>query len=118
MVSQLIVKSQIGKAWGGKTVWVLQDSLTTYISHTTDLNLQKLISQALREVNILSLKYAAQKDKEGTYSLEENHLFGGKIPPVTDDTDFNRLLQAASIPPVGELEKKLLGKKPRSRITF
>lgn len=90
----------------------------TYISRTTDLNLQKLISVALREVNVLSLKYAAQKDQAGTYSLEEHHLFAGKIPPVTDDTDFNRLLRAASIPPVGELERRLLGKKPRSRITF
>lgn len=118
MVSQLIVKSQIGKAWGGKTMWVLQDSLTNYISHTTDLNLQKLIAVALREVNILSLKYANQKDQTGTYNLEEEHLFAGKIPAVQDDTDFNRLLQAANIPPAVELERKLLGKKPRSRITF
>ncbi|MEP6662816.1 MAG: hypothetical protein ABJC04_04030 [Verrucomicrobiota bacterium] len=112
------MKSQIGKAWGGKTVWVLQDALTNYISRTTDLNLQKLISVALREVNILSLKYANQKDETGTYHLEERHLFAGKIPTVQDDTDFNRLLQAANIPPVVELERKLLGKKPRSRITF
>lgn len=118
MVSQLIVKSQIGKAWGGSTLWILQDALTNYISQTTDLNLQKLISTAIREVNILSLKYAKKRDASGTINLEENNLYAGKIPPVQDDTDFNRLLQAGSIPPVVELEKKLLGKKPRCRISF
>lgn len=118
MVSQLIVKSQIGKAWGGSTIWILQDALTNYISQTTDLNLQKLISAAIREVNILSLKYTKKRDASGTINLEENHLYAGKIPPVNDDTDFNRLLQASSIPPVVELERKLLGKKPRCQISF
>jgi hypothetical protein len=118
MVSQLIVKSQIGKAWGGRTIWVLQDALTDYISQTTNLNLKKLIFVALREVNILSLRYAKQRDVAGTLLLEENNLYAGEIPPVRDDTDFNRLLQAASIPPASELESKLVGKRPRSRIEF
>lgn len=35
MVSQLIVKSEAALAWGGKTIWVLQDLLVDYISSTT-----------------------------------------------------------------------------------
>jgi hypothetical protein len=113
MVSQLIVKSQIGKEWGGRTLWILQDALAHYISRTTDLNLRKLVSTALREVNILSLKYSSRKANDGTVALEQEHLFAGVIPPITGDTDFNKLLQAASIPPREELERKLLGKQPR-----
>jgi hypothetical protein len=117
MVSQLIVKSQIGKAWGGHTMWVLQDALADYISNTTDLNLRKLISQALKEVNILTLCY--QKDlrkSTGTLPLKVNNLYSGQIPPIQGDTDFNKLLQAASIPPKALLEAKLLAKRPRTFI--
>lgn len=117
MVSQLIVKSQIGKAWGGKTIWILQDALANYISSTTDLNLRKLISQALKEVNILTLRY--QKDgnnRTGTVPLEVDKLYAGQIPPIHGDTDFNKLLQAASIPPKSVLEVKLLGKRPQTFI--
>lgn len=117
MVSQLIVKSQIGKAWGGQTIWILQDALAAYISSTTDLNLRKLISQALKEVNILSLKYA-ERSRVGIHPLEVEHLYAGKIPTVQGDTDFNKLLQAASIPPKSLLEAKLLSKRPRTVISL
>lgn len=113
MVSQLIVKSQIGKAWGGQTIWILQDMLANYISKTTDLNLRKLISRVLSEVNILSLRYAA-KSQSGVRPLEIDNLYVGQIPPIQGDTDFNKLLQAASIPPKELLELKLLSKKPRA----
>lgn len=118
MVSQLIVKSQIGKAWGGQTIWVLQDALTDYITKTTDLNLRKLISRALKEVNILTLKYKGRRtDRSGTVPLEVDNLYAGQIPPIHGDTDFNKLLQAASIPPKSVLEAKLLAKRPRTFIT-
>lgn len=117
MVSQLIVKSQIGKAWGGKTIWILQDALAHYISSTTDLNLRKLVSQALRDVNILTLRYQEdRKQRTGTVPLEVDNLYAGQIPPVHGDTDFNKLLQAASIPPKAILEAKLLSKRPRTFI--
>lgn len=117
MVSQLIVKSQIGKAWGGKTIWILQDALANYISSTTDLNLRKLISQALKEVNILTLRYQQERQQRaGTVPLEVDNLYAGQIPPIHGDTDFNKLLQAASIPPKAVLEAKLLSKRPRTFI--
>lgn len=117
MVSQLIVKSQIGKAWGGHTIWVLQDALANYITNTTDLNLRKLISQALKEVNILTLRYEQERRQTaGTLALELDSLYAGLIPPIHGDADFNKLLQAASIPAKPVLEAKLLGKRPRTFI--
>lgn len=50
MVSQLLVKSQIGKAWGGATFWVLQDLLTEYISATTALTFSDFIAERADEV--------------------------------------------------------------------
>lgn len=118
MVSQLIVKSQIGKKWGGSTLWILQDSLTKYISRTTDLNLNKLISSVMNEVNILSVKLINEQDDLGCYKIVENALYAGTIPKVESDTDFNKLLQAASIPLLTDVKKRLLLKKPRTFISF
>jgi hypothetical protein len=76
-----------------------------------------LISQALKEVNILTLRYPQERQqKTGTVSLEIDNLYAGLIPKIQGDTDFNKLLQAASIPPKSLLETKLLGKQPRSFI--
>jgi len=117
MVSQLIVKSQIGKKWGGCTVWILQDALTNYISSTTDLNLRRLVSQAFKEINILTLRYLHNRPQEsGVLPLEVDALYAGQIPPIHDDTDFNRLLQAASIPSKQLLRAILLSKRPRTFI--
>ena len=57
MVSQLIVKSQVGLAWNGKTFWVLQDLLAQYISSTTALDLSKYIAQHSDQVNIIAFGY-------------------------------------------------------------
>jgi DNA-cytosine methyltransferase len=100
-----------------KTVWILQDALVKYISNTTDLNLRKLVSEALKEVNILSLRYAGPASS-GMRLLEIENLYAGQIPAIQGDTDFNKLLQAAIIPPRIDLEKKLLNKKPRAIITL
>jgi hypothetical protein len=117
MVSQLIVKSQIGKAWGGKTVWVLQDALANYIARTTDLNLRALVSEALREVNILTFRYPNEVPDHGMINLEEKELYAGLIPSITSDTDFNRLLQAAIIPPLPVMQAKLLSKPMRATLS-
>lgn len=118
MVSQLIVKSQIGKSWGGSTLWILQDSLTNYISRSTDLNLRKLISTVIHEVNILSLELLKKKDDIGCYTIGESALFAGNIPSITSDTDFNKLLQAASIPDILTLKNRLIKKRPRTYIAM
>jgi len=108
MVSQLIVKSQIGTAWGSKTLWILQDSLSDYITKSTDLNLVKLISQVSKEVNLVTLKYGNETDEKGCLKLKEHHLYAGEVPKITSDTDFNKLLQAATIPNMNDISNRLI----------
>ncbi len=114
MVSQLIVKSQIGAAWNSKTLWILQDSLANYISKNTDLNLQKLISEFAKEINIVSLKYTNEFDENGCLKLSLNNLYAGEIPRITSDTDFNKLLQASVIPSMDYVKKKIILKKTKT----
>ncbi len=56
MASQMIVKSQIANAWGGMTIWVVQDALMDYIRSNTGLRLDDLRSSDWQtgEVNVIS----------------------------------------------------------------
>ena len=56
MASQLIVRSEIANAWGGCTIWVVQDSLLACIDSKTGLQPEQLRSSEWErnEVNIVS----------------------------------------------------------------
>ena len=116
MVSQLIVKSQIATVWGSKTLWILQDSLSDYISRSTDLNLEKLISKISKEVNLVAIRYGNETDDNGCLKLKEHHLYAGEIPKITSDTDFNKLLQAAIIPDMESISARLILKPMKNKL--
>jgi hypothetical protein len=88
MVSQLIVKSQVGLAWGGKTFWLLQDVLAQYISATTALELTRYISEHPSEVNILAFGYGDidGRKAEPITKLENSTFYAG---PITESTGEN-----------------------------
>ena len=54
MASQMIPKAEAASAWGGTTIWVIQDRLAAYIKQTTGLKLDELRSDSLHEVNIIA----------------------------------------------------------------
>lgn len=81
MVSQLIVKSQVGLSWGGKTIWLLQDVLANYISSTTALDLSRYIAEHPNEVNILAFGYGNVdgSDVEHIIRLKDSKFYSGPI---------------------------------------
>ena len=81
MVSQLIVKSQVGLAWNGKTFWLLQDVLANYISNSTALNLSHYIAEHPNEVNILAFGYGDIDTRENApiATLEDSTFYAGPI---------------------------------------
>jgi hypothetical protein len=89
MVSQLIVNSQVALAWGGKTIWLVQDVLADYISKSTALCLPEYLTDRLDEVNILSTSYgnAITEKTNGVIELKETRLFAGPI--ATSETGSN-----------------------------
>lgn len=101
MVSQLIVKSEVAIAWGGKAVWVLQDKLVDYISETTALNVHHFFAENTDEVNILSLGY--QEDFEigsGVLELSRGDLFAGPISSnPQSQPSFQDMIHAPLLPP-------------------
>lgn len=105
MVSQLIVKSQVGLAWGGKTFWLLQDVLAQYISSTTALNLSQYVAQHSNEVNILAFGYGDidSRNMEPIIKLEDSTFYAG---PITENSGYGPAKGFVEIVKIGALPEK------------
>jgi hypothetical protein len=123
MVSQLIVKSQVGLAWGGKTIWVLQDTLAKYISDSTGLNLQSYLSKVADEVNILAFGYGenpSPESRSGTVPLANSSFFAGPITKqkqTSGDGGFVDIIKIGAAPPKEYLWRSLFQKAPCGNIS-
>lgn len=118
MASQLIVKSQVGLAWGGKTIWIVQDALADYISSSTGLDLQRFISNTPDEVNILSFGYGDDPEPEedsGIVPLCEPQLYAGPVSSTKDSDKrggFTDIITIGVPPPKEHLWRSLFRKSP------
>jgi hypothetical protein len=112
MVGQLFVKSEVASAWGGATVWVLQDRLVKYMDATTRVNMSKFVRDTVDEVNIVSFSYPLDYDgsQNGINELNNSVLYAGKILETsTEDTSgFIDIVRAAILPPVTALLNNLV----------
>lgn len=123
MVSQLIVKSQVGIAWNGKTFWLIQDLLAQYISSTTALDLSKYIAQHPDEVNILSFGYgdADAKPPTSIMELNDSSFYAG---PITENADnsvskgFVEIVKIGAPPEKDHLWRSLFKKVPCGNISW
>lgn len=117
MVSQLIVKSQVGLAWNGKTFWLLQDVLAQYISSTTALNLSRYIAEHPNEVNILAFGYGDidSKDAGPIAKLEDSSFYSGPIIENSGDSQtkgFVEIVKIGAPPEKDHLWRSLFKKAP------
>lgn len=106
MVSQLIVKSEVGLAWGGQTLWILQDTLVDYISKSTALNMEHFLASTTSEVNIVSLSYGeTYKTGKGVIDLQDSKLFAGLISPPGSESQasFQDMIRVPVLPPISKL---------------
>ena len=123
MVSQLLVKSQIGTAWGGVTFWVLQDLLAKYISETTALDFSDFLAKHRDEVNIIAGGYgdeiAPEKRRRGIIGLRDVKFYSGKVgTSASGEKTFSDIIKLGCTPPRNELVKRLLQKRPCSSFVF
>lgn len=117
MVSQLIVKSQVGLAWNGRTFWLLQDMLANYISSTTALDLGRYIATHPNEVNILAFGYGDidARDSEPISTLENSTFYAGLVTENTSNGQAGGFVEIVKIgaPPVKDhLWRSLFKKTP------
>lgn len=120
MVSQFIVKSEVGIGWGGKTFWILQDTLVDYITGSTALDFRRFLSEHTSEVNVLSFSYGdAYENPSGVIELEEGVLYSGPISARRVDPDapsFQDMIRAPVRPPVSALLMLLTKRSPTNKI--
>jgi hypothetical protein len=117
MVSQLIVKSQVGIAWGGKTFWLLQDVLANYISSSTALDLSRYISEHPNEVNILAFGYGDidKREPEPIIPIRNSTFYAGPITEGSGEGKAGGFIEIVKIgmpPPKDHLWRSLFKKKP------
>jgi hypothetical protein len=122
MVSQFIVKSEVGMAWGGKTFWVLQDTLADYISSTTALDFQKFLAEQTSEVNVLCFSYGdAYKNLAGIVEIGTGCLYAGLISPSSNKSkippSFQDMIRAPVCPPKSILIGLLAKRLPSNKMT-
>ncbi|MDO8753380.1 MAG: hypothetical protein Q7J80_05760, partial [Anaerolineales bacterium] len=122
MVSQLVVKSEVALRWGGRTIWVVQDTLSDYIKATTGLELDKLRANSLSEVNMLSFSYGERfKNTSGVIELHNGELFAGPIASQPDKKRrrpaFQDMIRAPICPPLGALLLSLSARKATYKLT-
>ena len=101
MLSQMIVKSEIVNHWGGRTIWVVQDSLRDYIKRSTGLDLDALLADDWEpgEVNLISASINDPDNME---------LYSGPIYPGDgSETCWLELPTSPGIPPVERLTDRL-----------
>lgn len=119
MASQMIVKSQTALAWGGKTVWLLQDHLAEYISSSTALDLRHFLSKYLDEVNLLTFSYGSgfmEAEKSHPLQLQPSALYAGPIRPrilLESVPSFQDIVLASVCPPKAVFVRTLC-RKPLS----
>lgn len=120
MVSQLIVKSEVGIGWGGKTFWILQDALVRYISESTNLNIREFLAEKTSEVNMLCLSYGeGHRGKKGIMELKDGILFAGPISThggVRRAASFEDMIHTPLRPEYKRLAGLLLSSKMANRI--
>jgi hypothetical protein len=73
MATQLFAKSALAEAWGGKTVWIVQDELLNNIGLTTKMSTeQENFAETENKISFVSLGY--RQNEAGVLSLQVNAL--------------------------------------------
>lgn len=118
MASQLVAKSQIGLAWGGRTVWILQDVFADYISSSTGLDIHRYLSETADEVNVLAFGYEESRlpdQASGVVLLENSQFFSGPISTGSESLErdgFVDIIKVRFVPPKEILWRSLFRKSP------
>ena len=120
MVSQLVPKSEAALAWGGKTLWIVQDHLVNYIRQTTRLDVHQFLSDHADEVNILSFSYGQDfGEQSGIIELGDEKLYAGPISQVEEGEEtqgFQDIIRAPVSPSLQSLMRVLATRAPANQV--
>lgn len=110
MVTQLFAKTALAHEWGGRTVWVIQDSLLHNIELTTRLETLDIPNNSQRNINFVVLGYSM--NAEGKTTISFYSAIEGDAGIEFDGSDtFTDILLPKLAPPKVQLLKAILRRK-------
>ena len=113
MASQLYAKSEVAEAWGGRTIWVLQDVLAEYIEQTTAFKAQDFDGK--QQGNVFAVVYRLEESTDGYDLVYDKTLRGMARATGERQPDFTSMLGAGYVPPVEMLYETLASTQERRR---
>ena len=115
MISQFFVKSQVAANWGGKTFWIIQDSLLDYIQNSTAFDFNKLRSIDANEINLISVGFS--KDNHGNpYLIPQKIDMASGVLSAALGSGFMSILGTPFIPDIEDFNAQLESRAPDGMI--
>ena len=72
MVTQLFAKTALANAWGGQTLWIIQDELLRNIELTTLLQTSKIAKKTGGNINLIVMKYVEVQSGDKIIELKDS----------------------------------------------
>jgi len=116
MASQLFAKSEVAAAWGGKTIWILQDVLLDYIQQTTAFNPTPFLDKEDGNVNMVVYRLDHNQQSDQFDLVYDKTLTGNSRVDDPDAPDFTSMLGIGYIPPLTLLKSTLERTQSRRRL--
>jgi hypothetical protein len=107
MVTQLFAKTALAQAWGGQTLWIIQDELLRNIELTTLLKTPTLRRRPGSEINLIVMQYTDTLDGYKTITLKEALTGDSGLDFGGDDT-FTDILLPKIVPAKLEFVRAVL----------
>ena len=110
MATQLFAKTALAAAWGGKTVWIVQDELLRNIELTTRLDTSRTAPNPDRNINLVVMHYEVLPDGSRSMSFKQK-LSGDAGINFGGNNTFTDILLPSTIPGKLELLRAVLRRK-------
>lgn len=111
MISQFFVKSQVAANWGGKTFWIIQDSLLEYIQSSTAFEFEELRSEDSNEINLISVGFTKNADGNPLLGPQKINMASGVLPAALR-SGFMSILGTPFVPDIKGFNDQLESRLP------
>ncbi|MCG5058634.1 MAG: hypothetical protein KA714_11700 [Limnoraphis sp. WC205] len=118
MVTQLFAKTALAYQWGGKSIWIIQDSLLRNIELTTRLKTDSLSDNYQRNISLIVMDYVVNNlDGSQRIAVKINKQGDAGINFEGNNT-FTDILLPKVVPPKIELLKGILRRRLSGIVNF
>lgn len=108
MVTQLFAKTAVANAWGGRTVWIIQDELLRNIELTTRLRTRSIADKPQQNISLVVMHYQVSATTGRRRMSFKTSIEGDAGIDFSGNNTFTDILLPKSAPPKIELFRAIL----------